>query len=69
MEPETLRLDANGWVPNNPRLPVLLYRGVLPGGDTEDDGCSFRSALSKQSLAAAMALRRLFLSPLPFDGA
>ena len=29
MQPEQMRLDRNDWVPNNPRLPVLVYRGAL----------------------------------------
>jgi uncharacterized protein YjlB len=27
--PDVLQLAANGWVPNNPRLPVLVYRGAI----------------------------------------
>jgi uncharacterized protein YjlB len=30
LEPEVLPLSRNGWVPNNERLPVLLYRTVIP---------------------------------------
>ena len=29
METEVLRLSRNGWMPNNEKLPVLLYRGAL----------------------------------------
>ncbi|HEX9201792.1 MAG TPA: cupin [Acidobacteriaceae bacterium] len=28
-EPELLQLSRNGWMPNNERLPVLLYRGAI----------------------------------------
>jgi uncharacterized protein YjlB len=27
--PEVLQLAANGWMPNNPRLPVLIYRNAV----------------------------------------
>jgi uncharacterized protein YjlB len=28
-DPEVLQLSRNGWMPNNERLPVLLYRNVM----------------------------------------
>ena len=31
MEVEHFTLAENGWVPNNQRLPVLVYRGIEPG--------------------------------------
>lgn len=46
-EPEVLRLSRNGWMPNNDRLPVLLYRGVLPAGVA--DTASYYEALFQRN--------------------
>src|SRR3954462_4572294 len=35
VNPEVLRLKNNGWVPNNERLPVLLYRSAMVAGDSD----------------------------------
>lgn len=33
--PENFVLQPNGWMPNNPHLPVLVYRGVLRHADPD----------------------------------
>ena len=38
---EILRSEPNGWVPNNPRLPVLLYRGVLSLATPQETASAF----------------------------
>jgi uncharacterized protein YjlB len=30
MQIETFLIEKNGWVPNNPRFPVVLYKDILP---------------------------------------
>ena len=36
MKLETILLDKNDWMPNNPTLPVLLYRGAFSDADEGD---------------------------------
>lgn len=45
-QPETLHLSRNGWVPNNERLPVLLYRATLAPG-TPDPASEFEQRFTR----------------------
>ena len=45
-DPEVLRLERNGWMPNNPRLPVLLYRGAL-SATGEDPAAAFEALFTR----------------------
>lgn len=43
IQPETLLLKPNGWMPNNPHLPVLLYRGALPDEGAEQTAAALEA--------------------------
>ncbi len=44
--PEVMQLGPNGWMPNNPRLPVLLYRGAAAAGGS-DPAAAFEVLFAK----------------------
>lgn len=44
--PELLQLKRNGWMPNNERLPVLLYRGAF-AADTTDLAGAMEAAFER----------------------
>jgi hypothetical protein len=41
VKPESFILCASNWVPNNPILPVLLYRGVMTDKTGETAAAEF----------------------------
>jgi uncharacterized protein YjlB len=45
-EPELLRLGRNGWMPNNPHLPVLVYRGALVA-QSDDPAAAFEALFTR----------------------
>ena len=40
-------LQPNDWIPNNPKLPVILYRGALPPRGVEDAAFGFEQMLNE----------------------
>jgi uncharacterized protein YjlB len=52
LQPEALRLERNGWVPNNPRLPVLVYRHAVDIS-ANDPAARFEAIFSRNGWPAA----------------
>jgi uncharacterized protein YjlB len=44
--PDAFTLPANGWIPNNPRLPVLVYRHAVPT-DGQDPAARFEQLFAR----------------------
>jgi len=47
VKPESFILSASDWVPNNPILPVLLYRGVMTDKTGETAAAEFEALFQR----------------------
>ena len=52
VKPETLKLKRNGFVPNNPRLPVLVYRGAV-AIEGDDPAAAFEALFDRNGWPSA----------------
>jgi hypothetical protein len=44
---EPFILQPNDWIPNNPKLPVILYRGALPSRGMEEMAFGFEQLFER----------------------
>lgn len=51
LTPEAILLGPSGAMPNNPRLPALVYRGALPAG-TADGAAAFEALFGRNGWPA-----------------
>ncbi|HUD95054.1 cupin [Sphingobium sp.] len=52
VEVETYRLAEHGWVPNNARLPVIIYQHALKGGSCEEMAALFEATFANHGWPA-----------------
>ena len=50
-EPLTFRFEGDDETPNNPALPVLLYRDVVPAGERRDAAAWFEGVFARHGWA------------------
>ncbi|OWT77602.1 MULTISPECIES: cupin domain-containing protein [unclassified Achromobacter] len=51
-KPDSFILQKNGWVPNNPRLPVLHYAAVLQPGGIDAIASAFEEMVARNGWPA-----------------